>query len=229
MIGGVKVKKTRKATIRGFILGIILTSLLMSTALGAPLKASINVVFDSVKIFINGEKQEVSNLIYRDITYVPLREISQIYEKEVVWDEPNRTVSIYNQETSQGPVYDRISQYMKEESIAAYSKYYELLDFQISNYQERQVDGNTEATFFYKMIHKNFDKDPDTVEYIKELKDSGHKHYKILYEEYLEPKVSNYEFKIIIDQDDNITLFSNVSPKGTLWEETKMTDYILVD
>lgn len=125
--------------------------------------------------------------------------------------------------------YQKISEYMREQSIATFSPYYELLDFQISNYEENIVDGNTEATFFYKIIEKNYDKDPDTVGYIKEAKESGDKNYQQLYDEYLKPRESNFDLKIVIDKDDNITLYSNVSPKGIKWEETKMTDYIIKD
>lgn len=123
--------------------------------------------------------------------------------------------------------YEKISQYMKEQAIGAFSPYYELLDFQISNYEEEIIDGNIEATFFYKIIEKNYDKDPDTVEYIKEAKESGNTNYQLLYDEYLQPRESNFDLKIIIDQDHVITLYSNVSPKGIKWEETKMTDYLI--
>lgn len=207
----------------------MITIMLMSTAVGTQIKTTIDVVFDSVKIFINGQKQEVDNLIYNDTIFVPLRKISETNNKNVVWDGANKTVNIYNKEISQGKIYDRISEYMKDESKAAYSPYYELLDFQISNYKEMEIDGNIEATFFYKIIKKNFDRDPDTVSYIKELKESGHKYYQQLYDEYLEPKESNYDLKLIIDKDDNITLYSNESPKSLKWVEIKMTDYITRD
>lgn len=126
-----------------------------------------------------------------------------------------------------GKNYNIIREYMKEESTATWSKYYELLDFQISNYEEKVVDGNVEATFFYKIIEKNYDKDPDKVEFIKKAKESGDKLYQTYYDEYLQPRESNFDLKIIIDKDDKITLYSNVSPKCIEWEETKMTDYII--
>ena len=123
--------------------------------------------------------------------------------------------------------YERISEYMKEHSIAAFSPYYELLDFQISDYVEKSIDEGIEATFYYKIIEKNYDKDPDTVGYIKEAKESGNKNYQQMYDEYLEPREMNFDFKVVIDKEDKITLYSNVSPNGIQWEETKMTDYIL--
>lgn len=125
--------------------------------------------------------------------------------------------------------YDRIYDYMKEKSTDAFSPYYELLDFQISNYEEKIVDERVEAIFLYKIIHKNFDKDPDTVEYIKEAKESGNKNYQQMYDEYLAPQEMNFHLKVVIDKEDEMTLYSNVSPHGTEWEETQMTDYILQD
>lgn len=222
-------KNTRKRTLRAFVLGVIVTSVFMSTAIGAKVKTTIDVVFNPFKIFINGEKQEIDSLNYNERIYVPLRTISEKYDKKLKWDGSNKTVNIYDKEVSQGKVYDKISEYMKAESIAAFSPYYELLDFQISNYKERKVDGNVEATFSYKIIEKNYDKDPDSVGYIKELKERGHENYQQLYDEYLQPRQSNFDLKVVIDKDDRIILYSNVSPNGIEWEETKMTDYILKD
>ena len=123
--------------------------------------------------------------------------------------------------------YEKVSEYMEEECRKVFSPYYELLSFEISNYREELVNGNAEATFFYKIIHKNYDKDPDTVEYIKEAKKSGNKNYQQLYDEYLQPKEMNFQLKTVIDENDSITLYSNDAPKGIEWEKVKMSDYIL--
>lgn len=141
-------------------------------------------------------------------------------------DTHNNKVSVDTEKTIDETNYDKISEYMKEESKNAFSPYYELLDFEISNYQEEVVNGNVEATFFYSLTLKNYDKDPDTVGYIKEAKESGDKNYQQLYDEYLQPREMNFDLKIIIDKNDLITLYSNISPKGIEWEETKMTDFI---
>ncbi len=132
-----------------------------------------------------------------------------------------------SEEAADDTNYTKISAYLEEESRKAFSPYYELLGFEISEYKEEAVNGNVEATFFYKLIHKNYDIDPDTVEYIKEAKESGNKNYQIMHDEYLQPKDMNFDFKVIIDEKGLITLYSNVSPKGIVWEETKMTDFII--
>lgn len=139
----------------------------------------------------------------------------------------NNEISPDKEEVSNESNYDRVSAFMEAESRNAFSPYYELLEFQISDYQEEIVDGNVEAIFLYKIISKNYDKDPDTVGYIKEAKESGNKNYQQMYDEYLQPREMNFNLKIVIGENDLMTLYSNISPKGIEWEETKMTDFIL--
>ncbi|AOT71237.1 hypothetical protein [Geosporobacter ferrireducens] len=148
-------------------------------------------------------------------------------QKEIGSITNDNKASVDTEETTDDTNYDKVSAYMKEECRKAFSPYYELLDFQISDYQEEVVNGNVEAIFSYKLIHKNYDRDPDTVGYIKEAKESGNKNYQQLYDEYLQPKEMNFHLKAIIGENDLITLYSNISPKGIEWEETKMTDFII--
>ncbi len=123
--------------------------------------------------------------------------------------------------------YFKISSYLQGESINAFSPYYQLLDFNISDYKEEIINGNVESIFNYTVIHKNYDKDPDTVEYIKEAKEKGDSNYQQLYDEYLQPKEMNFQLKAIINEDGLIILYSNFSPKGTEWKEVKMSDFII--
>ncbi|MDX9917707.1 MAG: hypothetical protein RBT15_06770 [Gudongella sp.] len=142
---------------------------------------------------------------------------------------PEDTPQVLPEDTPEVSAYDRISTFLEEESIIAFSPYYELLEFKISNYDEKISDDNIEATFYYTIVAKNYDRDPDTVGYIIEAKESGNANYQQLYDEYLMPHDMNFDFKVVIDKDDNLTLYSNVSPKGVEWVETSMTDYILSD
>ena len=117
---------------------------------------------------------------------------------------------------------------MEEECTNVFSPYYELLDFIISDYQEEVVNGNVEAVFDYTLITKNYDRDPDTVEYIKEAKEKGDKYYQIYYDEYLKPHESNFYFKAVIDENDYITLYTrNVAIKSDEWHQVEMSDYII--
>ncbi|PKM66494.1 MAG: hypothetical protein CVU95_10960 [Firmicutes bacterium HGW-Firmicutes-2] len=124
-------------------------------------------------------------------------------------------------------MYERISEYMWEESMEAFSPYYELLNHEISGYEEESIEDGIEVLFFYKLIHKNFDRDPDAVGYIKEAKEQGNVNYQLMYDEYLAPREMNFQLKIVIDESDGMTLFANNAPVGTEWEKVSMTDYIL--
>lgn len=148
-------------------------------------------------------------------------------QKEMDSIRNDNEISVDKEETNDDTSYDKVSEYMEEECRKAFSPYYELLDFQISDYQKEVVNGNVEAIFSYKLIYKNYDKDPDTVGYIKEAKERGNKNYQQMYDEYLQPREMNFHLKAVIGENDLIILYSNTSPKGIQWEETKMTDFII--
>lgn len=123
--------------------------------------------------------------------------------------------------------YNQIASYMEEESKKAFSPYYELLEFTLSDYEEKTVDGKVKATFGYQVKYKNFKKDPNTVDYIKAAKEKNDPNYQLLYDEYLQLKEMNFHLKAVIEDTDSITLYTNVSPKGIQWEKAVMSDFIL--
>jgi hypothetical protein len=123
--------------------------------------------------------------------------------------------------------YEKISSYLKKECINAFSLYYVLTDFIISDYYEEAVDGNIEAIFSYTVIYKNHDRDPDTVQYISETKERGDKNYQKYYDEYSQPQEMNFYFKAVIDENDEITLFSKNPENERQWEETEMSDFVI--
>ncbi|MFF0831275.1 hypothetical protein ACFYU8_31055 [Brevibacillus sp. NPDC003359] len=123
--------------------------------------------------------------------------------------------------------YNQIASYMEEECKKAFSPYYELVEFTVSDYEEKTVDGKVEATFAYQVKYKNFEKDPETVDYIKAAKEKNDPHYQQLYDEYLQPKDMNFHLKAVVEDADSITLYTNVSPKGIQWEKAVISDFIL--
>lgn len=131
------------------------------------------------------------------------------------------------EEVYSNKIYSKTSSYIEDESRNTFSPYYELLDFEITNYQEEIMNERIEAIFNYRIIYKNYDKDPDTVGYIKDAKEKDNHNYQQMYDEYLEPKEMNFELKVVIDENDIIKLYSNISPVGVEWEETKMSDFII--
>jgi hypothetical protein len=115
---------------------------------------------------------------------------------------------------------EQFSNHIAELFTEKYSPYYQVLGFEFTNVEHVLTDIDIEVTFFLKMINQNYYKNPDTVEYIKEAKESGSKHYQQLYDEYNQPKESNYDMKFTAKLNDgdieagSIQLFTNVHPKG---------------
>ena len=186
--------------------------------------------------FLGGNEYEYSlALAYDDLTdnikIWSLPEESYYKIRDILTDEgTNEPIENIEDtvESNESTNYKKINAYLKEEFTNAFSPYYELLDFIISDYHEEVVNGKVEAVFNYKMINKNYDRDPDTVEYIKEAKERDDKYYQIYYDEYLQPKENNFYFKAVIDENDDITLYTkNLAIENDEWNETKMSDYII--
>ena len=115
---------------------------------------------------------------------------------------------------------ERFTNYIAELFSEKYSPYYQVLGFEFTNVEHVLTDTDIEVTFFLKMIVQNYYRDPDTVEYIKEAKENGSKHYQQLYDEYNQPKESNYDLKFTAGVNggeldmDSVRLFTNIHPKG---------------
>ncbi len=84
-----------KRELRGFITGVIVTVMLLSTvAFSESVKQTIEVVLNSVNLEVNGKKVEADNILYNGTTYVPLRAVAEMLGKEVGWDQETKTASI---------------------------------------------------------------------------------------------------------------------------------------
>lgn len=129
------------------------------------------------------------------------------------------------------PLYMRTEEYLRDEFEKVYTPYYNIQSLEITDWNE---SGN-EAVFFYKMTYLNYNRDPDTVEYIKKAKQTNDKNYKILYDDYLALQESNYEFKVEIGGDEKnplssqgiLKLYTNILPNGEEWVPVKVSDFIL--
>lgn len=83
-----------KKNLKGFVLGLIVATLLMSTALGAGVKKTIEVAVNSINLTVNGNKVDADNIVYEGTTYVPLRAAGEMLGKDVGWNQETNTASI---------------------------------------------------------------------------------------------------------------------------------------
>ncbi|MBE6570940.1 MAG: hypothetical protein E7656_01670 [Ruminococcaceae bacterium] len=132
---------------------------------------------------------------------------------------------VHQLEVSPTELYMLTQSYLEKEFEKVFSPYYDITSLVISGWDESS-DGN-EATFLYTMRHLNYNRDPDTVDYIKKAKENATpERYQALYDDYLAEKQMNVQFKIVRDGGD-LSLYTNVSPKGIQWEPTQVSDFIM--
>lgn len=120
------------------------------------------------------------------------------------------------------PLYEKTKAYLSDEFDRVFSPYYDIVDLQMTNWQESEGT----ATFHYKMVHQTINRDVESVDYLNKIKVNNPESYSLAIADYLSKKEGNFEFKVV-QEDDNLKLYSNISPTGTVWEETKIDDYIL--
>ncbi len=89
--------------IRGFLVGVIMTSMLTGVAFAGGVNQAIQVVFNAVNITVNGQKVAADNILYNGTTYVPLRAVAEILGKEVGWDGTTNTASITDKGATSQP------------------------------------------------------------------------------------------------------------------------------
>lgn len=120
-------------------------------------------------------------------------------------------------------LYDITSAYMEDEFRRVYSPYYDIQNLTLSAWKQ---NGN-EATFFYTMTYLYYNRDPDKVAYIQDAKKGNRETYESLYKDYLALKQSNYEFKVIWN-DETLELYYENSVKGpaSWWGPITVDDFI---
>jgi len=81
---------------KGFILGMVVTLLVTLTVpvLANGVWKSIDVAMNSVNVEVNGKKVDSDNFILEGTTYIPLRSVGELLNKNIIWNETTRTVSI---------------------------------------------------------------------------------------------------------------------------------------
>lgn len=81
--------------IRAFLMGAVITSVMFSTCLvWAGNSATISVLFNEVKLVVDGKSVNKETLLYNGTTYVPLRAAAEALGQEVNYDADTKTAYI---------------------------------------------------------------------------------------------------------------------------------------
>lgn len=128
--------------------------------------------------------------------------------------------------TTDSPLFTQTVNYLEQEFDRVFSPHYDLQELIPSNWEEAS-DGKS-ATFFYKMTYLYYNRDPDQLAYIREYKESDPETYQKLYDEYLALQEGNFVFKVVLNDDGELELFSDAAPVGEPeWEPVTIDDYII--
>lgn len=110
-----------KKYLKGFLTGLLVATLLMNVALGETVKKTIEVVYNSVNLTVNGKKVDADNILYNGTTYVPLRAISEMLGKEVGWNQATSTASINDKKSEESKKEEAKKEEPKKEEPGNYT------------------------------------------------------------------------------------------------------------
>lgn len=144
-----------KKQLKGFILGFAIGALLMSTTILADdITTMIEVVFDSVKIKVNGKDVQTSNILYEGRTYVPLRAISEMLDKNVEWDPETGTAYINDKDFIAAPDLEIATVNGEKITFEEYRIYYNIVNNQLKA-SGNQADAETVKQMALENVIKN--------------------------------------------------------------------------
>lgn len=91
-----------KQNAKFFTIGALFMMIVMSTFSGfaETISKTIEVTFNSVNLKVNGKSIQADNILYNETTYVPIRAVANMFDKEVGWDEKTNTASIDDKKIS---------------------------------------------------------------------------------------------------------------------------------
>lgn len=94
-----------KQRVQGIIIGIIITSVFMFSFSGfaESFTKTVSVTFNSINIKVNNITLKPTNIVYNGTTYVPLRAIAEMLNKDVKWDSTSKTAIINDKPDSNLP------------------------------------------------------------------------------------------------------------------------------
>lgn len=81
------------------VIGFIIGCLLMTTpVLAESFTKTIEVVFDSVNVQINGKDLDANSILYNGTTYLPVRKVAEAVGKNIIWNQQTMTANIVDEE-----------------------------------------------------------------------------------------------------------------------------------
>lgn len=80
---------------------LVIAMLLTSTLFASQITKKIDVAINTISVLVNGEKVEADNIVYKGTTYVPLRAISEMLDKDLVWSDETKTAEINDKNIQQ--------------------------------------------------------------------------------------------------------------------------------
>ena len=83
-----------KNELKGFICGVILTTLVGCGVSAAGIWDNISVLRNDIKVVVNGNEVTADNFLYQDTTYLPLRAVSEALNQTVIYDDITNTAYI---------------------------------------------------------------------------------------------------------------------------------------
>lgn len=99
-----------KNTVKSFIGGMLVMSIVSGAAvIAADNWQTINVLPNTIKVVVGGKEIQADNFLYNDITYLPIRAVSEALKMDVQYDNTTSTATI--------------SEKKKEDNMAVTSKY----------------------------------------------------------------------------------------------------------
>lgn len=89
--------------VKGVLSVVILSTLMVATAVASGHSKKIQVKMNSINIRVNGKLVDEDNMLYKGTTYVPMRAVGEILDKDVGWDPKTQTANIDNKELFNDP------------------------------------------------------------------------------------------------------------------------------
>jgi len=74
-------------------IALLISFLFTSIAYASDL-SNIKVLFNHMNIMFEGEKVDIDNFVYNNTTYVPLKKVAKLFDKEIIWYDKTKTIDI---------------------------------------------------------------------------------------------------------------------------------------